>query len=152
LSEQHDEFHVPWGALVGAAVLVGLTVVMATVASLTDTGATRLTLAPVVESRALHFADLADGAVAVIDATDKSQVAVLPAGHDGFVRVVLRGLAQDRAASGLGSNEPFKLSRLQDGSSVLEDPATGRVVTLNAFGANNLQAFTQLLDQKGAQP
>ena len=151
MSETRDEFNVPRGVLAGAAVLIGLTVVMATVARLTDTGATRLSLAPAVQSRALEFADLADGGVSVIDAGSKSQVAVLPAGHDGFVRVVLRGLAQARAASGLASDQPFNLSRLQDGTSVLEDPVTGRVITLNAFGASNLTAFTQLLEENGVQ-
>lgn len=152
MSETHDEFHVPTGALVAAATLIGLTIVFATVARLTDTGATRLTLAPVVESRALLFSDTPEGGVAVFDARDHSQVAVLPAGNHGFVRVVLHGLAQDRAVSGHGANEPFHLNRLQDGSSVLADPVTGRVVTLNAFGASNLAAFTQLLDKKGEQP
>ena len=148
----HDEFHVPWGALAGAALLIGMTIALATVARLTDRGATRLTLAPTVESRSLQFTDGADGGVVVTDTASKERVAVLPAGHEGFVRVVLRGLAQDRAVSGLGASAPFNLKRLQDGSAVLEDTATGKIVLLNAFGANNLAAFTQLLDKPSAQP
>lgn len=148
----HDEFHVPWGALAGAAFLICTAIALASLARLTGHGATRLSLAPAVETRVLHFTDLADGGVAVTDAVSKAQVAVLRAGHEGFVRVVLRGLAQNRSASGLGDGAPFLLKRLQDGSAVLEDPATGRVVLLNAFGANNLAAFTQLLDKPSAQP
>ena len=129
MSETRDEFHVPRGALIGAALLIGFSLVFATVARLTDKGATRLALSPVAETRSLHFSDLADGGIAVIDAKNQKQVAILPAGHDGFVRVVVHGLAQDRAASGLGAGQPFNLNRLQDGTSVLEDPATGRIVT-----------------------
>ena len=147
MSEIHDEFHVPKGALLGAAALLAVTILFATVARLSGEGATRLTLAPVVQSRALFFSDTPEGGVAVFDARDRSPVAVLPAGNHGFVRVVLHGLAQDRAVSGLGADMPFHLNRLQDGSAVLEDPATGRVVTLNAFGSSNLEAFTQLLDK-----
>ncbi len=132
--------------------MIGFTIAFASVARLTDTGATRLKLAAVEQSRPLLFADTPEGGVAVFDARDRKQVAVLPAGNHGFVRVVLHGLAQDRAVSGIGADVPFNLNRLQDGSAVLEDPATGRIVTLNAFGSNNLEAFTQLFDQQVAQP
>jgi len=151
-NEVHDEFHVPKGVLIAAAALITLTIIFAATARLTGTGATRLALAPAVQSKSLFFRDLPDGGVSVVDAADNTRVAILPAGKDGFVRVVMNGLAQDRAVSGIGADVPFLLKRLQDGSAVLEDPTSGRVVTLNAFGYKNLEAFTQLLEPQSAKP
>ena len=62
----------------------------------------------------------------------------------------MRGLAQDRTINGVGPETPFKLSKLEDGRLVLVDPTSGRVVTLEAFGSNNLAAFQELFN-KGRQ-
>jgi putative photosynthetic complex assembly protein len=59
--------------------------------------------------------------------------------------VVLKGFARDRSVAGLGEDLPFRISTLADGRSMIEDPSTGRIVMLGAFGADNLKAFSQLL-------
>jgi len=98
--------------------------------------------APVLEAVDLVFADRADGAVVVSGGGTET---VLDPGTNGFVRGVLRGLARDRRARGIGADEPFRLMRRADGRLALEDPATGRVLDLSAFGPTNTEAFARLM-------
>ena len=70
---------------------------------------------------------------------------VLAVGGDGFVRGVLRGVARERRGRGLGSDLPVRLIARRDGTLALEDPATGRRIELNAFGATNAAAFARFL-------
>jgi len=58
---------------------------------------------------------------------------------------VLRGLVRERRLSGIGSSAPFVLRRWADGRLTLEDPKTGRVIDLGAFGVTNAQAFAKLM-------
>jgi len=136
----------PKGALIAGAVLIGATLVFATVARLTDFGATRLAVAQPVESLDVVFTDLPGGSVGVIDAATNKTLAELKPGHSGFVRVVMRAKARDRAALGIESDKPFRIARHADGQSTLTDLATGGIVTLTAFGGSNAQAFEQFLD------
>ncbi len=140
----------PKGALIGAGVLIAASLSFALLARTTDIGATRLTPSAPVATLSLVFNDLADGSIGIIDATNQRTIDILTPGKNGFVRVVLRGLAQDRAVNGVGADLPFKLSRLEDGRLVLVDPTSGRIVTLEAFGSNNYAAFEDLFN-KGRQ-
>ncbi len=83
----------------------------------------------------------------VLAAADKRLLAELEPGQSGFVRVVMRSLARDRLVRGIGSGEPFRITRHADGQSTLTDLATGEVVTLSAFGFSNAAAFEQFLEQ-----
>ena len=98
----------------------------------------------VVASRALRFVDV-DGAVSVIDAAAGDEIARIERGEDGFVRSVMRGLANERKSMKLDASEPFSLVLHDDGSMWLDDPATGREVVLSAFGPDNVAAFARLL-------
>jgi putative photosynthetic complex assembly protein len=104
--------------------------------------------APVVESRDLHFADRADGAVDVIE--NGQPVALLASGTDGFVRVVLRSFTRDRRLHGIGREEPFRLRVHANGRLSIEDRATLRVVDLSGFGADNIAAFSRLITKREA--
>lgn len=146
MGEHIDEKPFPRGALIGGALLIGATLVFATVARLTDIGATRMAVAPATEMLDVKFADLENGSVGVIKAGTEEMIAELKPGESGFVRVVLRGLARDRMALGLGPEQPFRIARHTDGLSTLTDLATGEVVTLTAFGASNAAAFEQFLN------
>lgn len=146
--ENMQERPFPRGALLGATGLVFAALVAATLASLFDVGATRFKPGDVVEQRELLFADASNGSVEVQDAGTGRVVDVLPPGSSGFVRVVLHGLARERGLAGIGPAIPFKLSRFADGTTVLEDMATGRFVSLGAFGHENARSFEPLL-QKG---
>ena len=98
----------------------------------------------VVASRSLRFVD-ADGGVRVLDAADGAEILYIERGGDGFVRSVMRGLANERRSRALGAVEPFFLALHADGSLWLDDPATGRAVVLSAFGPDNVAAFGRLL-------
>ena len=98
----------------------------------------------VVASRALRFVD-ADGGVRVLDAADGAEILHIDRGQDGFIRSVMRGLANERTSRALGADEPFSIALHEDGSLWLDDPATGRMVVLSAFGPDNVAAFARLL-------
>jgi putative photosynthetic complex assembly protein len=107
----------------------------------------------VLAARALTFADLPDGSVAVTDAATGARVATLePAENRGFVRGVLRALARERRQGGAGPEQAFQLELWSTGALTLTDPATGRVVELSAFGQTNREAFLGFLPGRaGAQ-
>jgi len=101
-----------------------------------------------VASLEIRFEDRADGTVAVLDAADGREIARLAVGEDGFIRSVMRGLARERRAQGLGQQTPFRLTSWTHGFVSLEDPTTGRLVELTAFGSDNVAAFARLLGER----
>lgn len=151
----HDHHHdrpFPRGALIGAAALIGFSLLAVTLARFAGLGPVTEPMAPVVQSRELCFADRADGAVIVYDRQGDEVVDLVPPGSGGFVRGVLRALARERRLQGDGASTPFRLSRLADGRLTLEDLATGRVIDLKAFGHTNEGAFARLLSPGNATP
>jgi putative photosynthetic complex assembly protein len=142
----------PRGMLIAVAAMVGLSMLFAASASLWDFGATRIEYAPVTESRDLVFKDLQNGSVGVVDAVRSEQIAEVKPGQDGFVRVVMRSMARDRAVRGVGSDVAFRLARHADDMLSLTDLATGEVVMLNAFGAMNTKAFEPFLAMGSTKP
>ncbi len=99
-----------------------------------------------VAYRDLVFTDGRDGSVAVSDAKDGRQIAAYRAGEGSFIRVALRGLAQERRRAGIGEEgPPFRLARQADGKLTLEDLATHRLIVIDAFGATQAGAFQKLL-------
>ncbi|CAM3036658.1 Phosphonoacetaldehyde methylase [Sphingomonas antarctica] len=102
-------------------------------------------IAPVA-SRDLRFLDRADGAVVIDDVRTGQNAAIIHAGEKtGFIRGVMRGLARERRAHGIGDTPPFNLTLWQDGELSLTDSATGRSIELTAFGTTNRAAFAALL-------
>jgi putative photosynthetic complex assembly protein len=137
----------PRGALIGAAALIGFTLLMVTLARVLGLGGGVEPMAAVVQSRELRFADRGDGAVLIFEGSGDEVVETVPPGSGGFVRGVLRALARERRSQGDQEAEvPFRLSRLADGRVTLEDLSTGRLIDLRAFGPTNEGAFTRLLD------
>jgi putative photosynthetic complex assembly protein len=99
-----------------------------------------------VAERDLRFLDRDDGAVVVLSAKDGHEVAVY-SGEQGFLRGTLRGFARTRHMSGLGSEQPFELSRWSDGRLTIDDKSTGQHVELMAFGPTNVAVFAALMDR-----
>ena len=106
----------------------------------------------VVKSRDLRFIDRADGAVVIEDA-DKGGIAsvIIPGQKTGFIRGVMRGLARERRAHGIGGGPAFNLTLWQDGELSLTDKATGRAIELTAFGTTNRASFAALLDAQNTK-
>jgi putative photosynthetic complex assembly protein len=105
-----------------------------------------------VQSTELHFVDLPDGMISVIDAAAGQEITRLHSGEDGFMRSVMRGMVRERKAKGIGAEIPFQLSVWEDGLVSLIDPATHRRVELSAFGPDNVAAFTRLLAARPGEP
>lgn len=136
----------PRAFLVLAAAMITGTILLAAAARLWDVGTSRVEYTRPAETRDLRFEDRSDGSVAVIDARDGRLVALLTPGTNGFVRIVMRGLARERAVKGLGAETPFQLTRWEDGRLTITDPVTGARTDLIGFGATNVQAFARLLN------
>ena len=147
----HHHHHVhdrppPKALVAGIAMLIGVALLAAAIggnrASVKPPGGARR----LVLSQELHFRDLHQGAIGVYRAGEDGELIRLAPGSNGFLRSVLRGLARERRARGLGPEAPFVLIRWSDGSLSLDDPATDRRIELVAFGPTNLAAFGRLLD------
>ncbi len=145
MSHSHAMRPIPRGVLIGAAVLIAATIALAAVARLTGVGSLRVVSSAAVESRDLRFTDQRDGSIVITDATTQAVISVAAPGTNGFIRGALRGLVRERRQHGIGAGPPFRLVRWADGRLTIEDPATGRVIDLVAFGPTNIAAFAVLL-------
>lgn len=139
----------PKGPLLGAAALVGATILLAAAARLGDVGTTHVAPAARVAAYSLHFTDRADGGVVVDLAPDATlrtarRIGELAPNTNGFARGVLRSLAHERRRQGLGPEQPFLLTRYADGRLTLSDPATGQRIDLEVFGPTNAGTFVSL--------
>ena len=85
----------PRGALIGAAGLIGLSLIAAGTARLEGTQTQVPASSPVVV-RDLRFEDTPDGAVNVYEGRSERPVNVVTPGADAFLRATMRGLAQQR--------------------------------------------------------
>ncbi len=144
----HDPL-VPRAWLISAAALVIFSLTAVTAVRITGVGGTKMVLPAAVESREFRFEDGKNGAVLVYDARDRQLVDTLEPGTNGFIRVVLRGLARERRLEDIGSQPPFRLTRFENGQLVLQDTSTSKQVDLAAFGSSNVQAFARLMHVRG---
>ena len=135
----------PKGALLGAAAVVSIAIVAAAAGSIGGVGVTRVAESEAVTIRDLRFEDRPGGHVAVIAAATDETITMLTPGNDGFVRIVLRGLARERLRNDHDRQVPFRLTKWADGRLSVEDPTTGRRVDLGAFGAVNAASFSRLM-------
>jgi putative photosynthetic complex assembly protein len=142
----HSE-QLPRPALIGAAILVGFTVLLAATVRL---GGFDIRSLPEPQPRVvvdLKFTDLPDGAVAVSDARNNAVLEVIPYGTNGFLRAMMRNLAHDRRRHGIGDTVPFRLLSSAEGRLVLEDPTIGTHIELEAFGPTNAGVFARFLGE-----
>ncbi len=135
----------PRQAVHAGAALVGLAMLFAGVARVTDIGATRLAVAPIVELVSLRFLDDPAGGINV-ESEKGDHIAHFAAGEGGFLRGVMRGFARERRARELGSEPAFQVARHADGRLTLADPQSGRTIELNSFGPSNSGLFVNLLE------
>ena len=126
------------------AVILGGALVSATLARLTGFG-TLPSPPPALSTTYLSFTDLANGGVAVRDATSGKLVATIPDRGDGFVRMTLRLMAGMRMRENIGQSAPFILTEFSGGRVRLSDPATGQSIELEAFGPSNVGEYKKFL-------
>ena len=145
MSQALQEPLIPRGGLMAGAALVLFALAAVTTSRLTGVGDVRMTLPAAVESRDLNFADGQGGAVLVYDHRDGKLIDTLAPGSNGFVRVVLRGLARERKLGDIGPVPPFRLARHANGQFTLTDTSSGKQIDLDAFGSANVGAFARLM-------
>ena len=141
-------------ALTGVGMLLAFTMLAVLFGREEGIGLTALPPGKPVVSLSFRAEDHADGSIAIRDAADGRLITTVQPQQDGFIRGTLRGLAQSRQRAGLGPEQPFSLTRFEDGRLSLSDAATGREVALEAFGQTNAAAFARLLpgEQRAGEP
>jgi putative photosynthetic complex assembly protein len=149
MSQAIQEPVVPKGGVLAAAALVLFALATVTTVRLTGMGEVHMTLPAAVQSRDLQFADGNHGTVLVYDARDHQLVDTLAPGTNGFIRVVMRGLARERRLGDIGAQPPFRLTRYAGGQITLTDTSTGKQIDLGAFGSTNTEAFARLMNLHG---
>ncbi len=148
MSQDRNAPPFPRNTLIILGTVVLLSVMTAAAGRITGAANSKPTAAPVA-SRALLFRDLANGGVAVFDATDASApIDIVAPETNGFLRATMRGLARQRMRQDADKEIPFRLTEWADGRLTLEDPTTGRSVEMEAFGITNEQVFADLLTAK----
>lgn len=145
MNEQPHQSDVPRAALLGILALVGFAIVAVLAGRYGEVGRVSMAPSEEVDRVSLNFVDRRDGAVEVYDADSGERIHVVAPETGGFVRGVLRGLTRERMLAGETSRAPFMLRRWADGRLTLEDPKTGRVIDLGAFGVTNAGAFATLM-------
>ena len=146
MSEAIHEPVVPRGGIIAAAALILFALAAVTTVRLTGVGGAHFTLPAAVESRDLRFEDGEKGSVLVFDANDGRLVDTLAPGSNGFIRVVMRGLARERRLGDIGAQPPFRLTRYAGSQITLTDTSTGKQIDLGAFGSTNTEAFARLMN------
>jgi putative photosynthetic complex assembly protein len=144
MSHHHSQT-VPRGVLIGAGVIILLTLALAAAARSAHLTEGAVALPAPLESLDVRFEDRADGSIGVLDAASGREVSVIAPRENGFIRGVLRGMFRARKQEALGRDGTFRLAREADGRLSLEDPQTGRRMDLDSFGPTNSSSFAQLL-------
>lgn len=101
--------------------------------------------------RVLKFEDADAGIVFVRDAKSGDIIQKFGIGEGAFLRATLRALVNDRRKQGNTEQGDFRLERHTGGQHYLIDEATGRSISLNAFGPDNSAVFAAFMSnqQKG---
>lgn len=147
----HD-LHPPRGLLMAIGALVLFVLVGVGFTRLSGLGYTTDWRAMSVASLPIVVEDGADGSVIVRDPANGTLLRDWPPETGGFVRTAMRSLALERRQMGIGSAPAFALHQTESGKLILEDPETGKWVSLDAFGSDNAAEFAKLLTPaEGAQ-
>ncbi|MGI9129347.1 MAG: photosynthetic complex assembly protein PuhC [Roseomonas sp.] len=101
--------------------------------------------AEVLFARNILFSDRVDGGISIRDASTGQLIGEIAPGEGGFIRGALRGFTRELRLQKPGSESPLRLAALEGGAIILEDPASGRWTDLRAFGATNVQSFSEFL-------
>lgn len=100
------------------------------------------------ETRSLKFEDAPQGTVNVRDAKTGVMIATFGRGEGSFVRATLRALVNDRRHKGIPLEGGFRLERHTGPQLYLIDEATGKAISLNAFGPANTAVFATFMSIK----
>ena len=134
------------------AALVVFALAVTSFARLTEVGTHRLQPVTAAVSKDLVFVDQTDGSVLAIEAGNAAEQRSSDPKTDGFIRVALTSIKRDRIAAAVSQDLPLRVMRDTNGRLWLEDPATSRRMSVDAFGPVNARAFAKLLDDRRSTP
>lgn len=100
------------------------------------------------QTRVLQFEDAPQGTVLVRDVITGELIRSFARGEGSFVRATLRALVNDRRHKGIPLEGNFRLERHYGERLFLIDEATGKTISLNAFGPDNTAAFAAFMSKK----
>lgn len=140
-----SDITVPRGALVGAAILIGLTMSAITTARHYDVARLTVETAQTQDRRVLIFEPLPDGEMMVLSER-REPIAHLVIEGDTFAMAAVRALAMQRDDREVAKEFRLLVQRDQAGHVELADPETGRTVKLQGFGQASARAFARYLD------
>lgn len=145
----HDSPGVPRWSLIAAGCLMAGSLVLATVSRLT---AQPYALpAPTAPMMAVRFAQTPTQALIVTNAATGRQITLIAPTADAFLRTTLRTMIETRTSDGITRTAPFLLIPAARDALVLDDPATGEHIDLQAFGPSNSGQFKALMIDNGDQ-
>jgi putative photosynthetic complex assembly protein len=133
----------PRHALVGAALLIAGSLIVAALGRMAATEPGTAPATPVVSYHDVRFADRPDGTITATLA-DGRPLGTLSVQEAGFTRGVMRGFARSRQQAGKDIDAPYRLSRLADGRFIMEDPGTPMRIELDVFGSANAATLARL--------
>lgn len=145
----HHDMRPPKALLAACFGLVVFALIATAFVRITGIGESRDAGGVAVETLALTFADRPDGAVIARHAETGEVIKVWEPLEGGFVRTTMRALAHSRYKAGVGADPEFILVRTDSDRLLLQDPTTGKRVSLEAFGQDNEEAFAVLLEGRG---
>jgi putative photosynthetic complex assembly protein len=132
----------------GLAVAVALALTLAAIGGARLSGFKPETTLPQVaaqEVRLLQFEDAAKGIVVVRDATTGQLIKQFGSGEGAFIRATIRALVNDRKRRGITNTGDFRLEAHAAHQLFLIDEASGKAISLNAFGPDNAAAFAAFM-------
>ncbi|RFC64948.1 hypothetical protein DYI37_03510 [Fulvimarina endophytica] len=142
---------IPAAILVAAGLLALSTVVFGLVSNRTGVGAFHTPAIQTVASRALALDDTNPEIAVVSDANTGERLLEAPTASGGFAVESLRNLKRYRTIRGVPESGAYTLALKADGRLVIEDPKTGRLVELRAFGRENTEVFAGFLNWEDAK-
>ncbi len=131
--------------LFAAIALVAFTALATVFGQVTGVGTLKVTLGAPLAMRDLTLTR--DGEQVVVrDSASGLELARLSNTEANFVSGSLRGLERMRVGRDISAEQPYRVIQWQNGWVSLSDTGTGQRLYLNAFGPDNVAAFTRFLD------
>ncbi len=147
MSHAHkDETIFHRNALIVMGLMVGVTIAAVGAYRLAGFAPAGRETAPVVDTRALVFADGERGAIVVIDPAGDTVLNTLAPQDSGFMRNVLRAFGRERGRAGLTGAAPLELVRRSNDRLSVRDPQTGLEIHLGSFTPESTAQFHRLLE------
>jgi putative photosynthetic complex assembly protein len=140
----HDQIHVPKPVMIMMIALIVFSITAVAVSRVWQIGVTHEdTLHPVRSAR--FTVTGSNGGALIVRRADGMTVQLAKAGEEIFPRLILRSVGNIRQRDGVSLSSPLQIDLMPDNQRLLVDPATHRVLRLDAFGPENAQMLDALL-------